>query len=59
MDFLEFVDVSFLANTNIGPLCVNLNTIVGDVIWYNWFQIRNSNWLWLVNYIVAAINTNN
>ena len=56
MDFLDFADVSFCASTNIGQLCKDLNSVVGLTVWYNTFQIKNSEWLWLVSDIVATIN---
>ena len=58
MDSLDFPDVSFCANTNIGQLCEDLNSIVGLSVWYVTFQIKNSEWLWLVSDIVATINSN-
>ena len=42
MDFPDFADVSFCANTNIGQLCEDLNSIVGHTVWYDTFQIKNS-----------------
>ena len=57
MDFLDFADISFCANTNIGQLCEGLNSIVGLCVWYDTFQIKNSEWLWLVSDIVATINS--
>jgi hypothetical protein len=59
MDFLDFRDVSFRANTNIGRLCEDLNAVLGEGIWYDRAEVRNSKWLWLVNNIVAAMNKNN
>ena len=57
MNFLDFADVSFCANTNIGQLCQDLNSTVGLIVWYDTFQIKNSEWLWLVSDIVATINS--
>ena len=57
MDFLDFADVSFCASTNIGQLCQDLNSIVGLSVWYDTFQIKNSQWSWLVSDIVATINS--
>jgi len=56
MDFLDFPDVSFLPNSSIGQLCEDLNTIVGQGIWYNRFQVQNTKWLWLVNIVTAIIS---
>jgi hypothetical protein len=41
MDFLEFADVSFLPNTNIGRLCEDLYKIMGQGICYDTFRIQN------------------
>jgi hypothetical protein len=49
--------VSICANTNIGQLCQDLNSIVVLSVWYETFEIKNSKWLWLVNDIVANINS--
>jgi hypothetical protein len=60
MDFIDFADVFFsFANTDIGDLCKELNSIVGLSVWYDTFQIKNSEWLWLVSDIVATINSDN
>jgi len=59
MDFLDLGDVSFLANTNIGSLCEDLNNIVGQDFWYDTFNIKNSKWLWLVNNIDASMKKQN
>ena len=55
MDFLDFADVSICANTNIGQLCQDLNSIVGLSAWYDTFQIKNSEWLCFLSDIVATI----
>jgi hypothetical protein len=57
MDFIEFADVSFRPNENIGHLCEELNSVLGEGIWYVTFETRNTKWLWLVNN-VAAIKSN-
>jgi hypothetical protein len=59
MDFLHFDSVSFQPDTNIGQLCEELIKIVGQGIhwYYDNFKIRNTKWLWLVNYVVAVINS--
>jgi hypothetical protein len=59
MDFLDFSDVTFLPHSGIGQLCEDLNTIIGQGIWYDTFQIRNTSWLWLVNDLVTALNSDN
>jgi len=59
MDFLDSSDVSFLPNSNTGQLCEDLNTIVGQGIWYDTFQVQNTKWLLLVNDTVTAINSDN
>jgi hypothetical protein len=57
MDFLDFSDVSFLPNSDIVQLCEDLNTIIGQGIWYDTFQIRNTKWLWLENELVTTLNS--
>jgi hypothetical protein len=59
MDFLDFANVSFLPNSGIGELCEDLNTVVGEDIWYDTFQVQNTKWLWLVNDIVTTLNSDN
>jgi hypothetical protein len=59
MDFLEFTDVSFLPNSSIGKLCEDLNSTVGQGIWYDTFQVQNTKWLWLVNDIFMTMNSDN
>jgi hypothetical protein len=59
MDFLEFTDVSFLPNLSVGKLCEDLNTTVGQCIWYDTFKFQIKKWLWLVNDIVTTMNSNN
>ena len=58
-DFLDFPDVSFLPTSNIGQLCEDLNTIVGQGVWNDTFQVQNTKWLWLLNNIVTIINSDN
>jgi len=57
MDFLNFRDVSFLPNSSIGRLFEDLNNIVGQGVWYDTFQVKNTKWLWLVNDIVTTMNS--
>jgi hypothetical protein len=56
MVFLQFADVSFRTHTNIGRICEDLNSMIGEEVWHDTFKIQNTNWLYLVNYIVSAIN---
>jgi len=57
MNFPDFPDVSFLPSSSIGELCEDLNTIVGQGIWHDTFQVQNTKWLWLVNDIFTTINS--
>jgi hypothetical protein len=59
MYFLDFSYVSFISNLGIGQLCEDLNTIIGQAIWYDTFQILNTRWLWLVNDLVTTPNSDN
>ena len=59
MRFLNFAEVLFLQNSNIGKLCKDFNTIVGKGIWYDTFQVQNTKWLWPVNNIVTKLNSDN
>jgi len=45
MAFLDFSDVSFLPNSSIGELCEDLNSIVGQGIWYDTFHVQNTKWI--------------
>ena len=58
MDFIEFTDVSFIPYLSLGKLCEELNTTVGQGIWYDIFQVQNTEWLWLGNDIVTTMNSN-
>jgi len=53
MDFLHFDGVSFQHNIDIEKLCEELNNIIGNAVWYDTFNIRNTKWLWIGNNIVA------
>ena len=57
MDFLDCANDSFGPNASIGLLCEDLNNIVGYGIWYDTFQVQNTEWLWLVNDIVTTMNS--
>ena len=57
MDFLEFANISLLPNASIGRLFEDFNNIVGHGIWYDTFQVQNTEWLWLVNDIVTTMNS--
>jgi len=37
----------------------DLNNIVGQGIWYNTFQVQNTEWLWWMNNIVINLNSDN
>jgi len=52
----ELQKVSFLPDSGMGQLCEDLNEIVGDEIYYDTFQIRNTKWLWFVSNMVQAMN---
>ena len=49
----------FVPYLNIGKLCEELHTTVGQGIWYDTFQVQNREWLWLVNDIVTTMNSDN
>jgi hypothetical protein len=55
MDFLLFNDVSLLPNSGIGMLCEDLNSILGQGLWYDEYKVRNTKWLQLVSDIVEAM----
>jgi len=57
MDFLGFTDVSFPPSSSIEQLCKDLNTIVGQGIWYETFQVQNTKWLWVVKEILTSLNS--
>jgi len=56
MDFLNFRDVSFLPDSSIGRLCEDLNSIVGQGVWYDIFQVKYTMWFCFVNDIVTTMN---
>ena len=53
MDFLSFNYVLFSPNASIGRLCEDLNKTVGYGLWYDTFQVQNTEWLWLVTDVTA------
>jgi hypothetical protein len=55
MDFLSST-VSPLSLTNVGRLCEVLHIKIGCGMWHVTFKIQNTNWLWFVNGVVAAMN---
>ena len=57
MDFLNIRSVSFLPDTSIRRLCEEKNNIVGQVVWYDKFQVKNTKLLWLVNDIFTTMNS--
>jgi hypothetical protein len=59
LEFLDYEEMSFRPDAKIGHLCNNSNNIVGKGIWHDIFQVQNTKWLWLVNNIVAALNSDN
>ena len=59
LEFLDYEEVSFRPDANIGHLCDNLNNAVGKGIWFDTFQIQNTKWLWLVNNVIAVLNSDN
>jgi hypothetical protein len=59
LEFMDYVEVSFRHDANIGRLCNNLNNIVGIGIWYDTFQVHNTKRQWLLNNVVAALNSHN
>jgi len=59
MEFLDYEEVSFRPDANIGHLFNNLNNNAGKAVWYDTFQVQNTKWLWLVNNVVAALNSYN
>ena len=59
LEFPEYDEGSFRPDANIGHLCDNLNNTVGKGIWFDTFQIQNTKWLWLVNNVIAVLNSDN
>jgi hypothetical protein len=59
MEFLDFEEVSFHPDGNVGHLCNNLNNTIGMGIWYDTFQVQNTKYLWLVNNNFAVLNIDN
>jgi hypothetical protein len=59
MDFLHFQSVSLYSDSSIGYLCENLNNAIGHVIWYDTYQVQNTDMLWFVNEIIEAISNDN
>ena len=57
MDFREFRSVSFLPSSGIGRLCVDLNNILGQGVWYDTIQVQNTKCLLLANDIVTTMNS--
>jgi len=52
MNFLEFTDFSFLPYLSLGKFYEDLNTIIGQDIWYDTFQVQNTKWLWLLTILL-------
>ena len=59
MVFLDFDDVAFLPKSSIGRSCEDLNNIVRQGIWYDIFQVQNTECVLLVNHIVMNLNSDN
>jgi len=57
MDFLHFRNVFFLPNSSIGRLYEDLNNIVGQGVWHDIFQAKNTKLFCLVNIIVTAMKS--
>ena len=57
MDLLNFRDVSYLPDSSFRRLCEDFNNIVGQGVWYDTFQVKNTKWLWLVNDIVTTMHS--
>jgi hypothetical protein len=51
--------VPFHPDANVGHLCNNLNNTIDIGIWYDTFEVQNTKWLWLVNKVVAILNSDN
>ena len=54
---LFFNSVSFETDGNVGQFCENLSTLIGQGIYYDEYRIQNTRWLWMVNDIVTAMNS--
>jgi hypothetical protein len=59
MEFLEFEELSFHPDANVGHLCNNVNNTIVIGNWYDTYQVQNTKWLWLVNNVVAVLNSYN
>jgi hypothetical protein len=57
MNCLLSNDVSLLPNSVIGHICSDLNSIVGQRLWYDEYKVRNTQWLHLVSDVVDAMNS--
>ena len=56
MEWLIFERVSFLPDSSIGKLCKDLNKIAGRVIYYDIFEIQNTEWLWFISNTITTLN---
>jgi len=36
-----------------------MNSVLGQIVWYDTFQVKNIKWLWLVKDIVTTMNSDN
>ena len=59
MEWLQFPKISFSTYSCIGQLCEDLNEIVGQGIYYDTFDIRNTKWFWFVSNIITVLNNDN
>jgi hypothetical protein len=59
MDFLHFRSVSIYPDSGIGYLCENLNNTIGHGIWYDTYQVQNTDMLWFVNEMNETMNSDN
>jgi hypothetical protein len=59
MDFLHFQSVSLSPDSGIGCLCENFNNVIGRGIWYNTYEVQNTDILLFVNEIIETTNSDN
>jgi hypothetical protein len=56
--FSRFLRCFISAKLKRGELCEDLNTIIGQGIGYDTFQVQNTKWLWLVSEL-TTLNSDN
>jgi hypothetical protein len=59
MDLLFFQSVSLNPDSGIGHICEQLNSVIGHGIWYDTYQIQNTDMLWFVKGIIETVNSDN